>query len=182
MRTPGTISATSPTAGSTSTPDRRPPAGPRARLTAMLRHNAHALVALPVGLAGLVAGPFGRAESVGRIQRALARRLLGVPVAEATRAAGGETRRVLRYSLACLPADLLSFALLGPAWAVFITRGVLYPVFGADHLERSWGGPSLAGAWAAHFIQGPPLLFAVTLVLWPVNRYQTRLARRYLKA
>jgi len=71
----------------------------------------------------------------------------------------------------------VSFALMGPAWAVFVTRGVLYPVFGADHLDRSWGGPTLAGAWAAHFIQGPPLLLVITLVLWPVSRYQVRWAR-----
>jgi hypothetical protein len=145
----------------------------------MLGHNAYALVALPVALAGLVAGLFGRAAPVGRIQRTLAHCLLGVPVAEAVTSPRGESRQVLRYSLADLPANLVSFALLGPAWAVFIARGVLYPVFGADHLDRSWGGPSLAGAWVVHFIQGPPLLFVITLVLWPLSRHQARLAGRY---
>jgi hypothetical protein len=148
----------------------------------MLGHNAYALVALPVALVGLVAGLFGRAASVGRIQRALASRLLAVPVAETAMSPRRENRQVFRYSLVGLPAGLVSFALLGPAWAVFIARGVLYPVFGADHLDRSWGGPSLAGAWVAHFIQGPPLLFVITLVLWPVSRHQARLARRHFGA
>jgi hypothetical protein len=148
----------------------------------MLGHNAYALVALPVGLAGLITGLFGGAAPVGRAQRALARRLLGVPVRDAETSPRREAGQVIRYSLAGLPAGLVSFALLGPAWAVFIARGVLYPVFGADHLDRSWGGPSLAGAWVVHFIQGPPLLFVLTLVLWPVSRHQARLARRHFGA
>jgi hypothetical protein len=126
-------------------------------------------------MAGLIAGPFGTAALVDRAQRALARRLLGVPVADSApphQHATGQMRRRLTRLL----ADLVSFALMGPAWAVFLTRGVLYPVFGADNLHRSWGGPTLAGAWAAHFVQGPPLLAAVTLVLWPVSRYQARSA------
>ncbi|MBC6456661.1 hypothetical protein [Actinomadura sp. HBU206391] len=182
MSKSSTTSTPTSTTALPSMPHRRSPTGGRAWPKAMLCHNIHALVALPVGLAGLIAALFGRPAPVGRTQRVLARRLLGVPVAEAAMSSRGQTRRVLRYSLVCLPADLLSFALLGSAWAVFIARGVLYPVFGADHLERSWGGPSLAGAWAAHFIQGPPLLFVVTLVLWPVSRYQARLARRHFGA
>lgn len=130
--------------------------------------NAYAVVALPVGLAGL----FGAG---GSAQRTLARRLLGVPVPDAT----GNVRR---HSLASLPADLVSFALMAPAWAVFITRGVLYPIFGADNLDKSWGGPSLAGAWVAHFIQGPPLLLALTLVLWPISSFQARLIRKHFGA
>jgi hypothetical protein len=150
----------------------------RRRTTAMLGHNAYALLALPTGLAGLAAALSGDAARVGRAQRTLARRLLGVPLSGAT----PSRRQVLRFSLAGLPANLVTFGLLGPAWAVFITRGVLYPVFGADHLDRSWGGPTLAGAWVAHFIQGPPLLFVITLVLWPISRHQARLARRHLGA
>jgi hypothetical protein len=148
----------------------------RRRARAMPGYHAYALLALPVSLVGLVAGPFGRTASLDRVQRALARRLLGVPVAGATT----PPRQVLRYALAGLPAGLVCCALLAPAWAVFVTRGVLYPIFGADHLDRSWGGPSLAGAWVVHFIQGPPLLLALTLALWPVSRYQVRLAHRHL--
>ena len=59
---------------------------------------------------------------------------------------------------------------------MFLTRGVAYPLFGADNLDQSWGGPSLAGAWFVHFIQGPPLLVLVTLVLVPVSRLQARRA------
>ncbi|MGI8334337.1 hypothetical protein ACRYCC_30660 [Actinomadura scrupuli] len=150
--------------------------GRRTWVKAISARSVYAVVALPVGIAALIAALFGAAAPVDRAQRVLARRLLGVPVAESEPPQPRRTGQVLRHSLARLPADLVSFALMGPAWAVFLTRGVLYPVFGADNLNRSWGGPTLAGAWAAHFIQGPPLLLAITLVLWPVSRYQARLA------
>jgi hypothetical protein len=70
--------------------------------------------------------------------------------------------------LAALPVEVVAFALAAGMWAVFLARGVCYPLFGADHLERSWGGPTLAGAWFVHFIQGPPLLYLVSLVLRPL--------------
>jgi hypothetical protein len=151
--------------------------GRRTWVTTMSGRSAYAVVALPAGMAGLIAGLFGAAAPVDRAQRALARRLLGVPDSGSAAPQDRTTGQVLRHSLARLPADLVSFALMGPAWAVFLARGVLYPVFGADNLDRSWGGPTLAGAWAAHFVQGPPLLLALTLVLWPVSQYQARLAR-----
>jgi hypothetical protein len=150
--------------------------GGRGRVKTISGRNVYAVVALPVGVAGLVAALFGTGTRVDRAQRALAHRLLGVPVAGSAPPRRRRAGRVRRH-LARLPADLVSFALMGPAWAVFLARGVLYPVFGADNLDRSWGGPTLAGAWAAHFIQGPPLLLVITLVLWPVSRYQVRWAR-----
>lgn len=156
----------------------RPRTGPCTWVRTISGRSVYAVVALPVGIAGLIAGLFGTTEPADRAQRTLARRLLGVPVAESAPPQHRRTGQVLR-GLARLPADLVSFALMGPAWAVFLTRGVLYPVFGADNLDRSWGGPTLAGAWAAHFVQGPPLLLAVTLVLWPVSRHQARSAREH---
>ena len=149
--------------------------GRRTRAETAARRHGYAALALPVGLAGIIATPFGARERVGRVQRALAHRLLRVPAASSRR-----PPRVFAHSLVGLPVNLLAFALVVPAWSVFITRGVLYPLFGADHLERSWGGPTLAGAWVAHFIQGPPLLLIVTLMIWPLSRYQARLATRYL--
>jgi hypothetical protein len=170
---------------STTTSSHHAPPGPggptstdrRARAAAVLGYQAYALVALPVTLLGLACGPFGAAASVGRMQRTLATRLLRVRVAAPR---GADARVPLRYRLAALPFDVVAFALLAPAWAVFVARGVLYPVFGADHLAQSWGGPSLVGAWLAHFVQGPPLLLFLTVVLWPVRRRQARTAAGYL--
>jgi hypothetical protein len=52
-----------------------------------------------------------------------------------------------------------------PLWLIVVLRGVLYPVAGADDLEDSWGGPTLAGAWAAHLGLGVAILLAVSFVL-----------------
>ncbi|MFE9957322.1 hypothetical protein [Micromonospora sp. NPDC005299] len=147
----------------------------------MVEYNAYAVVALPVNVLGLVCGPFAAAALTGRIQRKLVARLLGVQVNQGGSPRGRDARVPLRYRLAGLPFELVSFALLAPAWAIFIARGVLYPVFGADHLEQSWGGPSLVGAWLAHAIQGPPLLLIITCFLWPVRKQQARIASRYLR-
>jgi hypothetical protein len=145
------------------------------RLRTGLQRAAYAALALPLGLLSLGAALLGQPEPVNRWQRALAQRLLDVRLAPAPPPRRGEA---LRHSLLGLPVHVLAFALVGPAWGVFLARGVLYPVFGADHLENSWGGPSLAGAWLAHFIQGPPLLLLVDFTLRPLSRLQTRLARR----
>ncbi|MBF9129560.1 hypothetical protein I0C86_11370 [Plantactinospora sp. S1510] len=153
----------------------------RGRVAAMLDYHAYAVVALPVDILGLLCGPFAAAARTDRIQRKAVARLLGVPVHQADTSRGRGSRVPLRYRLSSLPFELMSFALLAPAWAVFITRGVLYPIFGADHLDRSWGGPSLAGAWLAHFIQGPPLLLIISLILWPVRKQQVRTASRHLR-
>jgi hypothetical protein len=55
--------------------------------------------------------------------------------------------------------------LTGPLWLIVVLRGVLYPVIGADDLEDSWGGPTLAGAWAAHLGLGVAILLVASFVL-----------------
>jgi hypothetical protein len=62
-------------------------------------------------------------------------------------------------------AGRVSFILTVPLWLIVVLRGVLYPVVGADDLEDSWGGPTLAGAWAAHLGLGVAILLAVSFVL-----------------
>jgi hypothetical protein len=146
------------------------------RLVTGLLRSAYSALALPVGLAGLVVTVFGGAERASSWQRALTGRLLGSQVSSGRQG----TLRVLRHGLASLPVNLLAFVLVVPIWAVFVTRGVLYPVFGAGNLEDSWGGPTLAGAWFVHFIQGPPLVLLAMALIAPVNRLQARLARRFL--
>jgi hypothetical protein len=68
------------------------------------------------------------------------------------------------------------FILTVPLWLIVVLRGVLYPVVvGADDLDDSWGGPTLAGAWAAHLGLGVAILLAVSFLLawWrpPRNTY-----------
>jgi membrane protease YdiL (CAAX protease family) len=52
-----------------------------------------------------------------------------------------------------------------PCWLLIVFRGVLYPAFGADDLEQSWGGPTLVGAWVTHLAVGVGALVVVSLAL-----------------
>jgi len=63
------------------------------------------------------------------------------------------------------PVSAIVFILTVPLWLIVVLRGVLYPVVGAGDLEDSWGGPTLAGAWAAHLGLGVAILLAVSFVL-----------------
>ena len=49
---------------------------------------------------------------------------------------------------------------------LFVARGVLYGIVVDGPYDTSWGGPTRAGAWAAHFLVGVPLavlaLFALS--------------------
>lgn len=161
----------------TQTPTRGRPGDWRTWAAAAAGRSVYACLALPVCLVGLVAASLGGARRVSRVQRELARRFLGVAAPSPASPRRRGSLRVFGHCLATVPANLLAFALIAPVWALFLTRGVLYPVFGANNLEQSWGGPTLAGAWLVHFIQGPPLIFVMTLVLGPVSRFQARQAR-----
>ncbi len=127
--------------------------------------------AFPVGLAGLVGS-----KRAGHLQVRLSHRLLGDPVSPP--AARPSRGRVVIHSLASLPLNLVAFALVAEAWSLFVFRGFLYPVFADGHLEDSWGGPTLAGAWLVHWLLGLPLVAAVAVILVPITRVQTRLTRR----
>lgn len=153
----------------------------RRRIVEAARRSLYAAAALPVGLFALIGTPFGGARGADRLQRKLAHRLLREPV-PAEDEAGSSRRRTLYYGLASLPANLVAFVLVMPVWTVFLARGVFYPVFGADTLDQSWGGPTLAGAWFVHFVTGLLSILAVTILVWPVSRYQARQARKHLGA
>lgn len=130
----------------------------------------YGFAAFPVGLAGLV----GSVWAGGLLVR-LSHKLLGDPASPP--GAPPSRGRVMVYSLASLPLNLVSFALIAAAWSIFVTRGFLYPVFAGNDLEHSWGGPTLAGAWLVHWLIGPPMVAAVAAILVPITRAQARLAR-----
>lgn len=157
------------------------PTGWRDRIRTAARYHVYAVAALPVGLVGLLATPLGGAGAVGRTQRRLARRVLGVPLPGAASPARLRVTGLVGFWLTSLPVNLLAFVLTAPFWLLFLTRGFLYPVFGANNLEHSWGGPTLAGAWLAHWIQGPPALIVITVILWPIGRFQARQAHQHLR-
>ncbi|MEU6187935.1 hypothetical protein [Nocardia sp. NPDC047038] len=59
-------------------------------------------------------------------------------------------------------------------------RGVCYPLVASDDLEDSWGGPTLAGAWAVHAALGVGLLPVWLLALAGLGAFQLRLTRGLL--
>lgn len=61
--------------------------------------------------------------------------------------------------------SVVSLVVTGPLWLIIVVRGALYPVIGADDLQDSWGGPTLAGAWAAHLGLGIAILLSVSFAL-----------------
>lgn len=157
---------TTPTARTT-TAIRRPLPGRAALLT------AHALLALPVTFVALALAVTGNASAAGRLQRRLA--ALGTPPAPAADAgaplAPDRFRAVTGRALRGVPANALAFLLAGPSAVLLVTRGVLYPVATAgEDVSSAWGGPTPAGAWAAHFAIGLALVAAVAAVLVATRR------------
>ncbi|MFI1916679.1 hypothetical protein [Nocardia sp. NPDC020380] len=72
------------------------------------------------------------------------------------------------------------------AWfAVFLAalaavRGVLYPVVAAHEYQNSWGGPTLAGAWAVHAVLAVGLLPLWWFLVAGLGVLQLRLTQRLL--
>src|SRR5258705_5182009 len=83
------------------------------------------------------------------------------------RTAGGATRRLAAAGHAAVGLALGVLAVIPVAvLAVVVARGVLYGIVDGGPYDTSWGGPTRAGAWAAHFLIGVPLavlaLFALS--------------------
>ncbi len=57
------------------------------------------------------------------------------------------------------------------------TRGALYPLIADHDYQNSWGGPTLAGAWAVHALLGVGLFPLWVLLLAGIGWYQVRLLR-----
>ena len=51
-----------------------------------------------------------------------------------------------------------------------------------DSYQSSWGGPTLAGAWAVHAAGGVAVLFVTPWIVKAITWLQDRLARRLLGA
>jgi hypothetical protein len=65
----------------------------------------------------------------------------------------------------------VSYILTSLLWALIVWRGLLYPTFGgAKNLRSSWGGPTLAGAWAVHLAITVAALLAVSLIIASASR------------
>ncbi|MEV5834680.1 hypothetical protein [Nocardia sp. NPDC052112] len=129
----------------------------------LLRWAAYALVAPVIGL-GPIASRF-------RVPR----RLLGIFIAPRDRLAV----RATAHSVLAGVLGVLTWFLAFLA-AIAAVRGIGYPLIADNDLEHSWGGPTLAGAWAVHALLGVGLLPAWGLVLAGLGAVQVRLTRRLL--
>ncbi|MFD9818718.1 sensor domain-containing protein [Streptomyces violascens] len=133
------------------------------------------LLALPVGILcvpiALVGGP------AGRIQRGLARRLLGVEVP----GPGRTGPLALAHAVISMPLNLIALSVSGYFWTV-VVMNLAYPLRGGD-TSQSWGGPTMAGAWAVHGIGGGLSFLLITpWVMKGFTALQARLVKGFLGA
>lgn len=108
--------------------------------------------------------------------------LLPVSVAEVGAVVAGRRPRPAR-SLAHAVTGILLGALALVAVGVellFVVRCVLYGFVDPGPYDRSWGGPTLAGAWLAHFGVGLLSAAAGLAVLWFLAQLHHRLGARWL--
>ncbi|MET0493180.1 MAG: hypothetical protein ABW000_08630 [Actinoplanes sp.] len=72
---------------------------------------------------------------------------------------------------------LLGLAALVPLGieVLFVLRGIFYGLVDPGPYDTSWGGPSRAGAWAAHFLLALPMAAAALLVLVGIAAVHRRL-------
>lgn len=125
----------------------------RSGLVLVLAASGRGALLLPRGLAALVATLAGRTDFATRMLRP------GAP--EAPRSV---VLRRLRASVVGLLVGVLALIPVGIE-ALFVARGVLYGLVDHGPYNHSWGGPSMAGAWAAHFAISLPFAALGLVVL-----------------
>ncbi|WP_410814588.1 hypothetical protein [Micromonospora sp. 067-2] len=157
-------------------PAESPTARSRPYRTARLagRSLAYCAALVPLALLALVTTPLGGAGAAATRWRALRSRLLGAPPATAGRRPG--TVSVFGHALLSL---LLGAAALLPLGieVLLVLRGVLYGVVDPGPYTNSWGGPTRAGAWLAHFLVGLPMAAAGLAALIGIAAVHQRLTR-----
>ena len=141
------------------------------------RRTLYALVALPVDLIALPLAIVGRSLAVSGYQHRLACRLLALRVGE--RPVRAVDAQVIGHTLLSLPLDAVAFALVAYLWTQGTLGNLAYPLELALLGERlnpvpdgTWGGPSLAGAWAVHAAAGVVILFVAPWLIKGITQAQ----------
>ncbi|WP_405684973.1 hypothetical protein OG204_10845 [Streptomyces sp. NBC_01387] len=140
------------------------------------RRMAYIVLALPVTLLciplALAGGP------VGRIQRGLARRLLRVDAGEPARTGP----LALVHAVVSSPLNLVALTVCGYFWTIVVIN-FGFPLRTDGDPSHSWGGPTMAGAWAVHAVGGGvTFLFLTPWVAKGFTDLQTRLVSGFLGA
>jgi hypothetical protein len=145
------------------------------------RRTLYILLALPVSLVAVPVALLGGYRVAARWQRGLARRYLALRTDEpAPRERAG---RVIAHAVLSLPLNLVSLALTVYLWSL-VPANLAYPLRPGtmDSYQHSWGGPSLAGAWAVHAAGGVVLLFTTPWIVKAITWLQGGLTHRLLGA
>ena len=146
--------------------------GAKIRRSGFVRQIGYGAALFPASLATLGAALVGRPSGVRRWWA----RASGQDAAVQQGSGRQPGRlRLLGHALLCLPLGLMSLIPIGVE-VLFILRGVFYGLVDDGPYNNSWGGPTRAGAWAAHFAIALPIAIAGLGALWVLNRLQTRLA------
>lgn len=135
---------------------------------------AFILLAVPIGLLcvplALIGGP------AGRIQVALARRLLGTEITPRRR----HWIRSVALTVLSVPINLAAVIVSSYFWTVVVLN-LGYPLRPDNDYHTAWGGPTLAGAWAFHALVGGVVFFFLTAwVMRGFTTLQARLIRGFL--
>ncbi|MET7668433.1 hypothetical protein [Micromonospora luteifusca] len=140
------------------------------------RSLAYCATLIPVALLALVTAPVGGAGAAAARWRALRTGLLGAaPTTTPSRRPG--PLAVLGHALLSLLLGAVALLPLGVE-LLMVLRGVLYGVVDSGPYDHSWGGPTRAGAWLAHFLVGLPLSAAGLAALIGIAAVHQRLTRR----
>ncbi|MFC7707663.1 hypothetical protein [Micromonospora lupini] len=140
------------------------------------RSLAYCATLVPVALLALVTAPVGGADAAAARWRRLRTGLLGAPPTPTPDRRPGPVA-VLGHGLLSL---LLGFVALLPLGVqlLLVLRGVLYGIVDSGPYDHSWGGPTRAGAWLAHFLVGLPMAAAGLAALIGIAAVHQRLTRR----
>lgn len=135
------------------------------------RRVGYAAVLLPASVATV------GSVVVGRSDRARAWWARAGEQGSATQMSSGRpgAMRLLAHALLCVPLGLLALIPVGIE-ILCVLRGVLYPLVDRGPYNHSWGGPSVGGAWLAHFGVAVPFAAAGVGALWLLGRLHSRLA------
>ncbi|MFD8808566.1 hypothetical protein [Streptomyces sp. NPDC059597] len=109
--------------------------------------------------------------------------LLPVSVGRSTTVLTGPGHQRLRRLLHAgsgIALGAVSLVLVGTEVLV-IARGALYGLVDQGPYDHSWGGPTRAGAWLAHFLISLPVVAGGLGLLWFVAYLHDRLGARFVR-
>lgn len=133
---------------------------------------------LPRGLAALAATLAGRAAFATRMLHPSGTGSAKAGMRSANAGSGSAKAGVGQRIWASVAALLLGVLALIPvgAEALCVARGLFYGLVDRGPYDQSWGGPTLAGAWAAHFAISLPFVALGLLVLAGLDGLHRQLA------